>query len=146
MRLCFIHFQWLGNLRSKRRQNEKIAKKAAKRQKRINEKDSPEEAILNTRIKCIRLTKASRTNKFVLQARKEEELKVNHPLSDEAILKLISDKSFIGCCGARALGKLATHDVLKTTHLTKTAPIFTFSLPCNSVLSNGAYFAFLLRK
>jgi len=27
---------------------------------------------------------------------------VNHPLSDEAILKLISDKSFIGCCGARA--------------------------------------------
>ena len=42
------------------------------------------------------------------------------------------------------LGKLATHDVLKTTHLTKTAPIFTFSLPCNSVLSNGAYFVFLL--
>ena len=32
-----------------------------------------------------------------------------------------------------ALGKLATHDVLKMTHLTKTAPIFTFSLPCNSV-------------
>jgi hypothetical protein len=24
------------------------------------------------------------------------------------------------------LGKLATHDVLKTTHLTKMAPIFTF--------------------
>ena len=45
---------------------------------------------------------------------------------------------------ATALGKLATHDVLKMTHLTKTAPIFTFSLPCNSVLSNGAYFAFLL--
>jgi hypothetical protein len=41
------------------------------------------------------------------------------------------------------LGKLATHDVLKTTHLTKTAPIFTFSLPCNCVLSNCAYFAFL---
>lgn len=102
LRSCFIHFQCLGNLRSKRRQNEKIAKKAAKRQKRINKKDSAEEAILNTRIKCIRLTKASRTNKFVLQARKEEELKVNHPLSDEAILKLISDKSFIGCCGARA--------------------------------------------
>jgi hypothetical protein len=34
--------------------------------------------------------------------------------------------------------------VLKMTHLTKTAPIFTFSLPSNSVLSNGAYFAFLL--
>ena len=42
------------------------------------------------------------------------------------------------------LGKLATHDVLKTTHLTKTAPIYTFSQLCNSVLSNGAYFAFLL--
>ncbi len=27
---------------------------------------------------------------------------MNHPLSDEAILKLISDKSFIGCCDARA--------------------------------------------
>ena len=102
LRLYFIDFQWLGNHRSKRRQNEKIAKKVAKRQKRINKKDSAEEAILNTRIKCIRLTKASRTNKFVLQARKEEELKVNHPLSDEAILKLISDKSFIGCCGTQA--------------------------------------------
>ena len=42
------------------------------------------------------------------------------------------------------LGKLATHDVLKTTHLTKTAHIFIFSLPCNSVLSTGAYFASLL--
>ena len=42
-----------------------------------------------------------------------------------------------------SLGELVTHDVLKTTHLTKTAPIFTFSLPCNSVLTNGAYFAFL---
>ena len=42
------------------------------------------------------------------------------------------------------LGKLATHKVLKTTHLTKTKPIFTFSLPCNGVLSNGAYFVFLL--
>jgi hypothetical protein len=36
-------------------------------------KDCAEEAILNTRIECIRLRKASRTNKF---ARKEEELKV----------------------------------------------------------------------
>jgi hypothetical protein len=35
----------------------KIAKKAAKRLKRINKKDSAEEAILNRRIKCIRLTK-----------------------------------------------------------------------------------------
>ncbi len=50
----------------------------------------------------------------------------------------------------QALGKLATHDVLKTTHLTITAPIFylfatvqqcfvkrrlfCFPLPCNSVL------------
>jgi hypothetical protein len=42
------------------------------------------------------------------------------------------------------LGKFATLDVLKTTHLTKTAPIFAFSLPCNSALSNGAYFAFIL--
>ena len=48
------------------------------------------------------------------------------------------------CVTKTSLGKLATHDVLKMTHLTKTAPIFTFSLPCNSVLSNGAYFAFLL--
>jgi len=60
--------------------------------------------------------------------------------------------SFIGYRGiidqetvdATTLGKLATHDVLKTTHLTKTAPIFTFSQLCNCVLSNGAYFAFLL--
>ena len=59
----------LGNLRSKRRQNENIAKKAAKR---INKKDSAEETKLNTSIKCIRLTKASRINKFFLQARKEE--------------------------------------------------------------------------
>jgi hypothetical protein len=44
----------------------------------------------------------------------------------------------------QALGKLATHDVLKTTHLTKTAPIFAFSLPCNSVLSNCAYISYLL--
>ena len=29
-------------------------------------------------------------------------MKVDHPLSDDAILKLISDKSFIGCCGAGA--------------------------------------------
>jgi len=43
-----------------------------------------------------------------------------------------------------ALGKLATHNVLKTTHLTKTAPIFAFSLPCNSVLSNCAYISFFL--
>ena len=71
----------------KRRQNEKIAK---------NKKDSAEEAILNTRIKCIRLTKVSRTNKFVLQAIKEEELKVNHPLSDEAILKLKIRRLYFG--------------------------------------------------
>ena len=31
-----------------------------------------------------------------------------------------------GGAKAVALGKLATHDVLKMTHLTKTAPIFTF--------------------
>ena len=41
-------FQWLGNLRSKR----------------INNKDSAEEAILNTSIKCIRSTKASRKINF----------------------------------------------------------------------------------
>ena len=42
------------------------------------------------------------------------------------------------------LGKLVTHNVLKTAHLTKTAPNITVSLPCNSALSNGAYFASLL--
>jgi len=43
-----------------------------------------------------------------------------------------------------SLGKLATHNVLKSTHLTKTALIFAFSLPCNSVLSNCAYISFCL--
>ncbi len=52
--------------------------------------------------------------------------------------------AYHSCAHPRYVGKLATHDVLKTTHLTKTAPIFTFSQLCNSVLSNGAYFAFLL--
>jgi hypothetical protein len=47
-------------------------------------------------------------------------------------------------CMIIALGKLATHHVLKSTHLTKTALIFAFSLPCNSVLSNCAYISFFL--
>jgi hypothetical protein len=33
-----------------------------------------------------------------------------------------------GSSAIHPLGKLATHDVLKTTHLTKTAPIFAFFL------------------
>jgi len=45
----------------------------------------------------------------------------------------------LGIFGDHPVEKLATHDVLKPKHLTKTGPIFTFSLPCNSVLSNGAY-------
>ncbi len=45
----------------------------------------------------------------------------------------------------QTVGKLTTHDVLKTTHLMKTTPIFTFSLTVQQYLSNGAYFAFLYR-
>jgi hypothetical protein len=37
--------------------------------------------------------------------------------------------------GRWKIGKTATHDMLKTTQVTKTAPIFAISLPCYSVLA-----------
>ena len=53
---------------------------------------------------------------------------MDHPLSDDAILKLISDKSFIGCCGAgaRCFHKNFTKNQLCTEEIDANAAIKTF--------------------
>ncbi len=55
-------------------------------------------------------------------------MKVDQPLSDDAILKLISDKSFIGCCGAgaRCFHKNFTKNQLCTEEIDANAAIKTF--------------------